>query len=72
MLANVLDENGSPQETMRGILRIFVENLKHKYRPIQIQEKRVCVDHMVNAGLRIVAERWRDLLDKPITLKQLK
>jgi len=29
------------------------------------------VDQMVNTGLRTVAEPWRDLLDRPITLEEL-
>jgi hypothetical protein len=33
MITNVLDENGVPQETMSGILQIFVAFLKHKYGP---------------------------------------
>jgi hypothetical protein len=53
MIADAVDENGSPQETMRGILRTFVDYLKYKYRPIQTEKK--CVDQM-NAGLRTVAE----------------
>jgi len=70
MIANVLDENGSPQETIRGILRTFVDYLKHKYGLIQIEEN--CMNQMINAGLRTVAEPWRDLLDRPITLEELK
>jgi hypothetical protein len=54
MIANVLDENGSPHETIRGILRTFVDYLKHKYGPIQIEEN--CVDQTMNTGLRTVAE----------------
>jgi hypothetical protein len=42
MIANVLDENWSHQEAMRGILRTFVDYLKHKYRRIQIEGKCVC------------------------------
>jgi hypothetical protein len=70
MIANVLDENGIPQETIRGILRIFVDYLKHKYGPIQIEEN--CLGQMMNAGFRIVAEPWRGLLDSPVTLEELK
>jgi len=70
MIANVLDKNGAPQETIRGILRTFIDYLKHKYGPIQIEEN--CVDQMLNAGFRTVAEPWRDLLDRPITLEELK
>jgi len=70
IIANVLDENGAPQETVRGILRTFIDYLKHKYGPIQIEEN--CVDQMLNAGFRTVAEPWRDLLDRPITLEELK
>jgi len=70
MIANVLDENGNPQKTITGTLKTFVDYRKHKYGPIQMEEN--CVDQMMNAGLRTVAEPWRDLVRRPITLEELK
>jgi exonuclease III len=70
MIAKVFDENGTLQESIREILSTFVDYLKHKCGPIQTEEN--CVDQMMKAGFRTVAEPWRYLLDRPITLEEFK
>jgi hypothetical protein len=71
MIANILDANEIPQETIRAILQTLVDYLEHKKNgPIQIDNEYVA--QMMNAELRTVAVPWKDLLDRPIKLEELK
>ena len=58
------------QTSARDILRVFSEHMRSKYRPIQVDEDSVRT--MLGTGYGCVPDAWREILEMPITAKELK
>jgi hypothetical protein len=70
MATSVLDKYGDIQTTTKGILHTFVDHLQRKYGAISVDLE--SVTKMDKAGHKTVPTVWRDLLDSPISMEELK
>ena len=70
MITSVLDKDGDIQTTTKGILHSFVAYLLRKYCAISVDLE--SGTQMEKAGLKTVPTVWRDLLDSPVSMEELK
>jgi hypothetical protein len=70
IITSVLDKEVDIQSTTKGILHTFVSYLQGKYSPIAVDLEGVI--QMETAGHKTVPSVWRDFLDSPISIQELK
>ena len=69
IIRSIQDECVNTQQTMKGIIRAFTSFLRRKYEPIAVDEE--CVAYTAEEGQRVLPTAWRDLLEQPISLKEV-
>ena len=58
------------QTSATDILRVFSEHMRSKYRPVQVDEDSVRT--MLETGSGCVPVAWKETLEMPITVEDLK
>jgi hypothetical protein len=69
-VTRILDQRDSEQTTYRGIVVVFQEFLRSKFKPISVDAE--CVRRMMEAVQCRLSEVKRDALDRPLELEKLR
>jgi hypothetical protein len=66
----VQDQESEIQFYAGDIVRIFSDYMRNKYSPIPIDEE--CIRKMVEVGHRRLSDGWRETVEAPITVEELR